>query len=109
MEVVALAHGVHFLHLLTTVLPPVLIPVSCGSYPALSGSQVILKPLSRGFLGGQERMLLKFPLKPLIEITKTGQFSKPGLQSAYILETSAAGAMAAPISFGNFRHFFKIG
>ena len=70
MEVVALAHGVHFLHLLTTVLPPVLIPVSCGSYPVLSGSQVILKPLSRGFLVEQEPMLLKFPPRLLIEITK---------------------------------------
>ena len=47
VEVVALAHGVHFLHLLTTVLPPVLLPVSCGSYPGLSGSPVIPKPLSR--------------------------------------------------------------
>ena len=71
VEVVALAHGVHFLHLLTTVLPAVLIPVSCGSYPALSGSQVVLKPLSRRFLAEQEPMLLKFPPKPLIEITKT--------------------------------------
>ena len=44
-------------------------------------------------------MLLKFPLKPLIEITKTCQSSKPGLQSAYILETSAADAMAAAIFF----------
>ena len=43
VEVVALAHGVHFLHLLTLVLPT----VSCGSYPGLSGSPVIPKPLSR--------------------------------------------------------------